>query len=281
MEAIKTIQINDSKQSTKPIGALQSYSPKVNPKIYKANVMELLKRIRRLANAAPLSVAELELQADDWTDVLIDEVRLEWLPDLYKRAVRNHPNSHLVNVFDILQESQKKKAEIELEKEKSYDVELGTNPISRCTHHDRHINENGEIIAFNFYSEKDETMPCPHCRATDHSKWKADQIARYGEIKPTPITPTDAVMKIMRDSEVRVSQEEGRSIADEYNNLVEKIVDPETAKLMFIKFDEGVNRFKYPHRADVLFKAADIRKKIDDYKNISRTNTFGQSTKNE
>lgn len=231
--------------------------------------MELLKRIRRLANAAPLSAAELELQAGDWTDVLLDVVPLDWLPDLYKRAVLNHPNSYLVNAFDILQEFKNRRLEIESEKERSRVTELNRTPITRCTQRKHHINEQGETVALNHHTEKDEAIPCPHCRAADHTKWKADQIARYGIIKRPPLTPHEAVEKITRVSEVYLSLTEAQPIADEYNALVKNLVDAETARNLFIKFDEGINRFKHPHRADILFTADDIKEKIDRYKNLS------------
>jgi hypothetical protein len=146
--------------------------------------MELLKRIRRLANAAPLSVQELELQANDWTELLIDEVPLAWLPELYKRAAWNHPNTHLVNAFDLISEYRAKQSEIEMEKKLRAEMEAEHNPVLRCTHKNYHANDYGDIVAYNYYSDKDELTPCAHCRQDDLVKWKKTQIALYGQPKP-------------------------------------------------------------------------------------------------
>jgi hypothetical protein len=236
--------------------------------------VELLKRIRRLANAAPLSAPELALQSNDWTDLLIDEVPLDWLPDLYKRAAWNHPNSHMVNAFDLIAEYRVKREEIAAEKKRLEDLEAEQNPILRCTQKKRHLRyetgDPGNVIAYNYYSEKDEIMPCPHCRADDLENWKKTQLALYGEVKRNPIevSPSQAVEKILKTEEVYLSAMEAKEITDEYNALVEKIVDENSRPFVFMIFDEGVNRFRHPNRADILFTADNMRKKIESYQKV-------------
>lgn len=243
--------------------------------MYQANIIELLKRIRRLANAAPLSAPELALQSEDWTDILIDEVPLEWLPDLYKRAAWNHPNSHMVNAFDLIAEYKTKREEIAVEKARIEAIEAEKNPSLRCTQVKRHVQTQGHdlafIVAYNYYSEKDELLPCPHCRTQAFEEWKKMQNALYGEVKRNPIevSPSEAVEKILKVEEVYLTQEEAINIQESYNELVFALVDDETARNnLYVTFDEGANRFRHAHTAAILFTADDMRKKIESYKKI-------------
>jgi hypothetical protein len=287
MEAIKQTatdiyqpQKNGSETRSNPNSSLEIYSTKPSVKAYQANIIELLKRIRRLANAAPLSAPELALQSADWTEILIDEVPLEWLPDLYKRAAWNHPNSHMVNAFDLIAEYRSKRAEIAAEKKRALEIEAENNPVMRCTQVKRHVKTQGDdkgiVFAYNYFSEKDELMPCPHCRTKDLEAWKKTQLALYGEVKRNPIevSPSEAVEKVLKVEEVYLSAEEGQGISNEYNGLVAQIVDMESAQHLFVIFDEGANRFRHPQTAAKLYTAKDMQRRIDDYKKILADKTL-------
>lgn len=207
---------------------------------------------------------------------MIDHVPLDWLPDLYKRAAWNHPNSHMVNAFDLIAEYRAKCEEIAEDKKRVEEAEAEKNPVLRCTQVKRHLKftdgeDSGQVVAYNYYSEKDEIMPCPHCRAKDLEDWKKTQVALYGEHSKNPIEvkPSEAVKQILRTEEVYLSASEAKDISDEYNKLVTQLVeDEETWLKLFVFFDEGANRFRHGHTAAILYTADDMRKKIESYQAI-------------
>lgn len=203
--------------------------------------------------------------AEIWTNALIDLVPINRLAEVWAVAVERKTGDFAPNFFDVKNAwgaivAAEKKAEAERRAE---------DPIARCTQAKNHRSDKGEILAQNPYLDDkapDQLMPCPHCRPDDLTAWRRHQKALYGEIKRPLFTPKMAVDDILAPSEEVLTLEAANALRDRYNDLVEALVGPDARKAkLFVVFDEGGNVFRYPHRVDVMFSAAVLRKKIEGY----------------
>lgn len=86
--------------------ALERYSNKglqrPNRHIYLANMMQMVRKVRRLSNLPPVSTDELEKIATDWTEILLPTIPIEDIPAVYVRAAASHKTSFAPTAFDFL-----------------------------------------------------------------------------------------------------------------------------------------------------------------------------------
>lgn len=124
-----------------------------------------------------------ELMHEDamiWAKTLSHHIPVTELAAAWRRTVANYTGTYQPSAFDVIAAhglNVKDKAAAE-EKRRQVD------PVANCTHRNRHVTDDGQIMALNWFTDRDEPVPCPHCRPDDLRRWKADQIARYGEHKP-------------------------------------------------------------------------------------------------
>jgi hypothetical protein len=84
-------------------------------------------------------------------------------------------------------------------------------------------------------------------------------------------------LRSTKTADVYLTPEECAPICDEYNDLVNELVDDvESIKRLRIIFDEGANRFRHPRTAARLYTLADMQRQIADYKKVLESRNTGE-----
>lgn len=135
-------------------------------KIYLANVRQLLTKIRRLKLAEPLDESEFSQIALDWAEILITEVPLDRMTEVYIYTVKNHNKPYFIDAFDILASMRTiLKLEAEAEANRIKESQSKIDAVELCLYKSEHINSEGESYYLNPATNQfDLILPCVHCR---------------------------------------------------------------------------------------------------------------------
>jgi hypothetical protein len=222
-----------------------------------------------------LSAQRMREDSEIDRDFLFDKVPVNRLAESFDYACDKQTSSFAPNAFDIKNafreiEAKEKAAQIEADKLKASEV----NPVDVCTNKKLHINARGWANYCNPFNFNEELpLPCHICRYKAHHNIRERYIKKHKtDIEPMRILETVVEAK-PKPVEVRLSAEEIESLLTEHNSLVRQIVTDAEARLnLELVFDEGGNVFKLPHRADLLYSAVVVKRKIADYQRILEKN---------
>lgn len=141
-----------------------------------------------------------EQMAEDamlWAKTLSHHIPVVELAAAWRRTVASYQGNYQPTAFDVIAAHR-----LNVRDREAADERRPVDPVANCTHRNRHVMDDGQILALNFYTDRDELIPCPHCRPDDLRRWKADQIARYGEHKPK-FDPESVVVDFTRRMSMR------------------------------------------------------------------------------
>ena len=238
--------------------------------------MRLVQKTNNWATLAPLSEDDLGQRAMDWCDELEPEIPLERLPDVIKRARKNHKGVYAINLYEFTDAwEQIKREDSVIEREKA-EREKVASPVLSCKFKSEHVNDRGEVSIVNFFDTSREIIvPCKECRKKAYDAWRERFIAQNSDKSPA----TDPVKiirkrwesldtsKVLRDHPL-LSPEESAGLVQTLNGYVHKLTGEEFWTTGEIIYDRKMKLFRHSHRTDLTYTAEDVARLIEDYREI-------------
>lgn len=194
MEAIKTAIERSARTQeaatrnglTTQTTLLQNYGDKakLRNKLYLADCIDLVKKLNNWANMPPLSEIDLAERAKDWQDALEVEIPRHRLPDVLRRADRNHTSTFPINKYEMSSAWREIDAEERADQLRKHAAAKQENPVTFCDDAESHVSAFGDVYIYSLFTNTDEVVPCRSCRFDDYENWRKSQVALYGEIEP-------------------------------------------------------------------------------------------------
>jgi hypothetical protein len=242
--------------------------------LYLAAMMKVVQKTNNWANLPPLSEEDLGQRAMDWQDELEQEIPLERIPDVLRRARRNHKGTYAINLYEMSHAWDEIRAEETVEKAKNVEQAKTENPVLFCANRKEHINDWGEVKIVNFFDTSEEIIvPCKTCRQKAYDAWRERFVAQNKDREVLSAAAFNNLKSgvnpvVSRSETVSLEPKEIAGLCDEHNRLVREITESEFYADFEIIFDDKMKIFRHVDRTDLTYTDADIRQKINDYQQI-------------
>ncbi len=237
-----------------------------------------------------LSAGEKLVKAKSWARILEDIIPEVRLPDVFKHAFELHRSSFPINHYDMKNAWYEIKEAEAKAKAKAAESAPKINAVATCKEKHLHISpegepDAGEIHHWNWTNQgEDWISPCFECRPKAYREWRRRMVEKHGGSEPEPLKQLTNVLEFKKKeaAEIRLPPAEIAGILSEHNFLVRELVaDPAARRNLELIFDEGANIFKLPHRADLTYSVAVVKRKIETYRGILEARDRCLKTENE